>query len=107
MFSLAKAEYNAIDACKKLREILRIGEKNAMENKSCQSRSFKGLMVAQFLEAFNGNALKVLVSLFAMRVLPLIDAARFIGIVGALFVIPFIVFSLYAGFWPLDLRKVT
>ncbi|OGX11044.1 MAG: hypothetical protein A2351_08685 [Omnitrophica bacterium RIFOXYB12_FULL_50_7] len=69
-----------------------------MERQNCQSRSFKGLMVAQFLEAFNDNALKILVSLFAIRILSPVDAARFIGLVGALFIIPFIVFSPYAGF---------
>ena len=69
-----------------------------MNAQTCGSRSFKALMVAMFLEGFNDNALKILVSLFAIRVLPPIDAARFIGLVGALFIIPFIVFSPYAGF---------
>jgi len=55
-------------------------------------------MVAQFLEGFNDNALKILVSLFAIRILPPLEAARFIGLVGALFIIPFIIFSPYAGF---------
>ena len=64
-----------------------------MEPQNCQSRSFKGLMVALFFEAFNDNALKILVSLFAIRILPPGDAARFIGLVGALFILPFLVFS--------------
>jgi len=55
-------------------------------------------MVALFFEAFNDNALKILVSLFAIRILPPGDAARFIGLVGALFILPFLAFSPYAGF---------
>lgn len=69
-----------------------------MDNRNCKSASFKGLMGAQFLGAFNDNAFKILISFFLIQILPTPEsAARFISLIGALFIIPFIIFSPYAG----------
>ncbi|MBN1794866.1 MAG: MFS transporter [Candidatus Omnitrophica bacterium] len=70
-----------------------------MNNANCKSRSFQGLMVTQFLGAFNDNAFKVVVSLLALRNMPqTAEGAQFVSMIGALFIIPFILFSPYAGF---------
>ena len=55
-------------------------------------------MATQFLGAFNDNAFKIVISLFALSVLsgPAVHA-RFMSLISALFIIPFIVFSPYAG----------
>lgn len=77
-----------------------------MNAQNCSAQPFKALMVAQFLGAFNDNAFKVIVSLLAIRLLPTPDAATsFISLVGALFIVPFIVFSPYAGHFADRFRK--
>lgn len=76
-----------------------------MNQKDCGSRSFRGLMVAQFLGAFNDNAFKILISLFVIRILPAEAATRFISLIGALFIVPFIIFSPYAGFFADRFKK--
>ncbi|HSV43232.1 MAG TPA: acyl-[ACP]--phospholipid O-acyltransferase [Candidatus Bathyarchaeia archaeon] len=69
-----------------------------METKTCRSASFKAFMATQFLGAFNDNAFKIIISLFALRVFsdPAVHA-KFMSIISALFIVPFIVFSPYAG----------
>lgn len=70
------------------------------------SKSFKALMVTQFLGAFSDNAFKIIISLFAMRIL--VDPrahAQFVSIVGALFIIPFLIVSPYAGYFADKFRK--
>jgi acyl-[acyl-carrier-protein]-phospholipid O-acyltransferase/long-chain-fatty-acid--[acyl-carrier-protein] ligase len=63
------------------------------------SLSFRALILAQFMGAFNDNAFKIIVSLFAIRVLSSPEAAAgFISLIGMLFIIPFIVFSPVAGY---------
>lgn len=70
-----------------------------MKEKNCSSQSFKSLMVTQFLGAFNDNAFKIIISLMAIRLLPSgPQGTQFVSIIGALFIIPFIIFSPYAGF---------
>jgi len=61
--------------------------------------SITGLFAAQFLGAFNDNFYKIVVSLFA------VDAAGSAGgggsalsLIGAIFVLPFLLFSGYAGY---------
>jgi acyl-[acyl-carrier-protein]-phospholipid O-acyltransferase / long-chain-fatty-acid--[acyl-carrier-protein] ligase len=61
---------------------------------------FWSLIVTQFQGAFNDNGLKFLVIyLIVERNLPSIDRDRFILLVGALFAIPFILFSLAGGYF--------
>ena len=69
-----------------------------MEQRTCTTRSFKAFIFAQFLGAFNDNAFKIVISLFTLRVFtdPAVHA-KFMSFIGALFIIPFIVFSPYAG----------
>lgn len=69
-----------------------------MNQKDCNSRSFRGLMVAQFLGAFNDNAFKILISLLVIRILTPQAATQYVSLIGALFILPFIIFSPYAGF---------
>ena len=65
---------------------------------NCKSNSFKAFMTTQFLGAFNDNAFKIIVSLFALRLFsdPAVHA-KFMSLIGALFIIPFVVCSPYAG----------
>lgn len=65
---------------------------------TCGSRSFKALMTAQFISAFNDNAFKIIVSLLAIKMLASPEAAsRFVSIIGLLFILPFVLLSPYAG----------
>ncbi|MBU1043587.1 MAG: MFS transporter [Candidatus Omnitrophica bacterium] len=68
--------------------------------------SFKSLLGTQFLGAFNDNAFKIIISLLGIQ---LISSARqsaaFVSIIGALFVIPFIIFSPLAGYLADRYRK--
>ena len=59
---------------------------------------FEGFLWAQFLGAFNDNVYKMIVSFTAVRLA--VDAAsssRYLAIAGAAFIVPFILFSGYAG----------
>ena len=63
------------------------------------TRGFWALIVTQFQGAFSDNALKWLViSLVAGMNLPKEESERLVSIVGALFALPFIVFSMTGGF---------
>lgn len=65
---------------------------------TCGSRSFKALMAAQFISAFNDNAFKIIVSLLAVAMLPSPEAAsRFVSVIGLIFILPFVILSPYAG----------
>jgi len=65
-----------------------------------KSKGFKGLLVTQFLGAFNDNAFKLVISLLAVKLF--IDqpgvASKYIALAGGLFILPFILFSAYAGY---------
>jgi 1-acyl-sn-glycerol-3-phosphate acyltransferase len=59
---------------------------------------FEGFLWAQFLGAFNDNVYKMIVSFTAVRMA--IDSAsssRYLAIAGAAFIVPYILFSGYAG----------
>src|SRR5580658_3694716 len=59
---------------------------------------FEGFLWAQFLGAFNDNVYKMIVSFTAVRIA--VDSAaggRYLAIAGAVFILPFILFSGYAG----------
>ena len=51
----------------------------------------------QFLGAFNDNLFKMVVSLVAVRAATAAEAGRNLSIISALFILPFILFSGYAG----------
>src|SRR5262249_52361007 len=51
----------------------------------------------QFLGAFNDNLFKIVVSLMAVRMVAAGDADRALSIVSAVFILPFLLFSGYAG----------
>ena len=77
-----------------------------MSERNCKSKSFKALMVTQGLGAFNDNAFKIIVCLFAMRLLSTPEShTQFISFVSALFIIPFILVSPYAGYLADRYRK--
>src|ERR1700722_5296553 len=59
---------------------------------------FEGFLWAQFLGAFNDNVYKMIVSFTAVRIA--VDSAasgRYLALSGAVFILPFILFSGYAG----------
>src|SRR5437867_5357209 len=52
----------------------------------------------QFLGAFNDNLFKLVVSLLAVRLaVSSAEAGRQVSLVGAIFILPFVLFSGYAG----------
>jgi len=60
------------------------------------STGFKAFLSTQFLGAFNDNAFKLTILFVARNVLK--DSSSFITLANALFTLPFIVFSAYAGY---------
>ena len=68
--------------------------------------SLRPLLFTQFFGAFNDNAFKMIISLFGIQLLGTSShGARFVSIVGALFILPFIIFSPYAGYFADKFRK--
>src|SRR5271170_6531393 len=62
-------------------------------------RGFWSLIVTQFQTGFNDNALKFLVTYIVIAMnLPQMQRDRLVPIVGALFAIPFILFSMTGGY---------
>lgn len=69
------------------------------ETKSCSSLSFRALLFAQFCGAFNDNLLKLLVSLIVVNTLVNEGGgAIYMSLAQGLFVLPFLLFSAYAGY---------
>ncbi len=63
-----------------------------------RSVGFTALICTQFLGALNDNLFKIVVSLFAANVaIATGDGGTYLAIAGALFVLPFLLFSGYAG----------
>lgn len=63
------------------------------------SKSFSYLLFSQFLGAFNDNAFKVIISLLVLQYsVSEVSGAGLVSLVGALFILPFIIFSPLAGF---------
>ncbi|MFA5140300.1 MAG: acyl-[ACP]--phospholipid O-acyltransferase [Elusimicrobiota bacterium] len=58
---------------------------------------FRGLLLSQALGVFNDNAFKTLLALAAVAAMPPDRASRLIAAAGALFILPFILFSSLAG----------
>jgi MFS family permease len=64
-------------------------------NKS--NRSFKALMVTQFLGAFNDNVFQIVIALLITHWMSEEKARSLVAISGAVFAAPFLIFSLGAG----------
>ncbi len=65
---------------------------------SMAPRLLLGLLIAQFLGAFNDNIYKMVLSLFAVSMaVGSVDGNRYIPVIGAIFVLPYLLFSGYAG----------
>ena len=71
-----------------------------MVKTSFKSNGFRALLATQFLGAFNDNAFKLVISLIAVN--SFADRAgggsQYIALAGVMLVLPFILFSSYAGF---------
>ena len=68
--------------------------------KTCRTGSFKALLIAQFMGAITDSLLKVVVSLYAIQILLSSQAAtRAVSIVGVLYILPFVFFSPFAGYF--------
>ncbi len=67
--------------------------------KSLKQLGFKALLVTQFLEAFNDNALKFVVTFVAIDYFTKSNLGNlFVSLAGAVFILPFLLFSTYAGY---------
>ncbi len=74
----------------------------------CGSVGFKALMVTQFLGALNDNVFRFVVQLIIVSALVVQeDGVGYLAAAEALFLIPFIIFSPYAGFFADRYRKST
>ncbi|MFC1698754.1 acyl-[ACP]--phospholipid O-acyltransferase [Candidatus Omnitrophota bacterium] len=67
--------------------------------RSLSQRGFKALLATQFLGAFNDNAFKLIVSLFAVNLfVQQRGGTEYLSLPAAIFILPFLLFSTYAGF---------
>src|SRR6185436_15920622 len=62
-----------------------------------RQRGLKAFLWTQFLGALNDNVFKIVVSMLAVRVAASGSGGRELSIVGAVFILPFLLFSGYAG----------
>ena len=60
-------------------------------------RGLQPFLWTQFLGAFNDNLFKIVVSMLAVRLVVAGQAGRELSIVSAVFILPFLLFSGYAG----------
>jgi acyl-[acyl-carrier-protein]-phospholipid O-acyltransferase/long-chain-fatty-acid--[acyl-carrier-protein] ligase len=58
---------------------------------------FAAFLITQALGAFNDNAFKTFVALFAVATMPAAESGKMIAVAGALFILPFLIFSTFAG----------
>jgi acyl-[acyl-carrier-protein]-phospholipid O-acyltransferase / long-chain-fatty-acid--[acyl-carrier-protein] ligase len=68
------------------------------EHSVLKSKGFRSFLVTQFLGAFNDNAFKQVVILSMVSLLSGQEETRYVALAGALFTLPFLLFSSYAGF---------
>jgi len=61
------------------------------------NKGFHAFLWTQFLGAFNDNLFKIVVSLLAVQTATGADAGRNLSLAGAVFILPFLLFSGYAG----------
>ena len=62
-----------------------------------KTMGFRSFLIAQALGAFNDNAFKTFVALLAVATMPMDQSGKLIAMAGALFIIPFLLFSTFAG----------
>src|SRR5438270_1643506 len=62
-----------------------------------RQRGLQPFLWTQFLGAFNDNLFKIVVSLVAVHAASGADSGRALSLVGAIFILPFLLFSGYAG----------
>ena len=68
-------------------------------SKSLSKLGFKALLVTQFLEAFNDNALKVVITFVAIDYFTAHGLGTlFVSLSGVVFILLFLLFSTYAGY---------
>ena len=67
------------------------------DHKTTSSRSFKSLMITQFLGAFNDTLYKLIVSLMIVSAAAAGEGSDGLSLGSLLFTLPFILFSPYAG----------
>ena len=60
-------------------------------------KGFQPFLWTQFLGAFNDNLFKIVVSMLAVQMASGSEAGRNLSLVGAIFILPFLLFSGYAG----------
>ena len=60
-------------------------------------KGFRAFLWTQFLGAFNDNLFKIVVSLVAVEMASVAGAGRNLSLAGAVFILPFLLFSGYAG----------
>jgi acyl-[acyl-carrier-protein]-phospholipid O-acyltransferase / long-chain-fatty-acid--[acyl-carrier-protein] ligase len=60
-------------------------------------KGFQPFLWTQFLGAFNDNLFKIVVSMLAVQMAAGAEAGRNLSLVGAIFILPFLLFSGYAG----------
>ena len=67
--------------------------------RSLNRKGFKALLATQFLGAFNDNAFKLVISLLAVDLLVMkTGGTKYLSLAGVIFILPFLLFSTYAGF---------
>ena len=62
-----------------------------------EHRGLQPFLWTQFLGAFNDNLFKIVVSMVAVHAATSANSGRQLSIVGAVFILPFLLFSGYAG----------
>ena len=67
--------------------------------KTVNKRGFTALLATQFLGAFNDNAFKLVISLLAVDLLVMkTGGTEYLSLAGVVFILPFLLFSTYAGY---------
>ncbi|MBI5561426.1 MAG: MFS transporter [Deltaproteobacteria bacterium] len=69
-----------------------------------KSLGFQSFLWTQFLGAFNDNVFKIVISMFAVNMAGGEGGSRYVSMVGAVFILPFCLFSGYAG-WLADVHS--
>src|SRR5215831_20146818 len=62
-----------------------------------KQRGLQPFLWTQFLGAFNDNLFKIVVSMLAVHMVSAARAGRELSLVSAIFILPFLLFSGYAG----------
>jgi acyl-[acyl-carrier-protein]-phospholipid O-acyltransferase/long-chain-fatty-acid--[acyl-carrier-protein] ligase len=58
---------------------------------------FRSLLLAQFLGAFNDNVFRMVVAMVALNLVAAGGGSKYLSMVGAVFILPYVFFSGYAG----------